>query len=294
MAVAFGNLTTDGVQDDEGAAALSCTKPTGLSEGDFMVFVGTCAINTQSEAAVRYTRTGWTNLAVQIHSIQNLTTSVICKVASSADVLLSSFSFTNNVSNATQFGFMFNVTGSSFTGSGNISHDIEEASTTATPSYTGGLIPPGSSSLLALISVVADDNVTGSSYAVANNNPATWTERLVDDFDLDTRKIGYMVATSAYASSGSTGNFSLTFSESEGSIGLLLAISESASATGTAEFLAVDPTFFNPNGLADTLGTVALLEVDPTFFNPAGKSIDDRWTDQNKPETPTWTDKKKY
>lgn len=285
----------------ENQLTVTVAKPSGLTAGDFLVAF-LCTTGNSGDTSWS-TPTDWTSVE-EIRNVGAIISECFVKVADSGDVAASNFTFTHpDASLQTHSCVLYAISGT-FTDSSNItdvSSDIGTEATDDDPVFTPGVTPNSANSLLVMYTAGRVTNSGTSnigSYAITTSNP-TWTERA--DFGVsadEDQRVGTATATRTEITA--TGDFSVDYNSSgnldtNGCVGMLLTISDTANATGTAEFLTVDPTFFSPNGTASTTGTADFHEVSPTFFDPQGKAINDnRWTDQKKPETPTWTDKKKY
>lgn len=231
------------------SASATITKPASLAEGDLMIaLVG--GVSTDG-----FTRSGWTQLV-------NLTGTLVdsgadpagrftclAKVASAADAAETNFAFTGATANA--MGAILRITrtvGSTTWPSAAITTLIvtdNDLITGGTPgvggtfTFTGGVTPVNTNSLL-VYSVFGGsyDSAGSSGYAVANNNPA-WSEQFdtVGPF-VNNNKMGLICASATFSPASATGNYSHVgaFNAAhDNAFGVLISISETidASVAGT-------------------------------------------------------------
>ena len=287
---AYGSSNTATQETFSGVHTLTITKPTGLATDDFLVaFIG--ANGTGGSGTNQFaTPSGWDEL------LDNDDVAIYSKLADSSDAAASNFSWatgdlgSNDLSSA---GVLYRVTGTFVSGTTLFVVDSDSVSSDSTPTYPGGVIPVGASAFLIMGAVTFTAGVTSSAYAVTNNDP-TWTERADIDLNGTSFDVTLSSATGSYSAGTTTGDYSLTLSNTVNSRGYILAISDSVDASGTTALHSVTPTFFAPNGSADTTGTTALHSVTPTFPTLSGKakSPTNVWTDEEK-TTGTWVDEER-
>lgn len=291
MAVAFGSVTSLTRNPTVGGVeSFTFTKPTGLSVGDLMVAV--MGNNGQSANDMTAPNVSWATVATA-NDGGNYGIRAFVKVADSADVAASNFTFTNNVGiNDTFAGFLARFTGSSFGGAGNviITTDVNN-SAVSSHTFTPGITPTNTDSMLMLGAWVRGTTTNVQSYAITNNNPS-WTER-VDVFMSDGDDAAIAMATAIPTSASDTGDYSLSLGVSREAIGFLLAIFESVGANGNHPILTSTSEIFPHTISVGTTASHPLLEMESEIFANKGKSQEvTQWTDTEKGNK-TWTNQKK-
>src|SRR3990167_8464509 len=209
----------DTATNEDDADTLTITKPSGLAAGDFMIAV----LGMSGDNAITWALTGWTELVTLAAS--NILTSVLYKDADADDAAATNFAFTHsNGGTASRAGILYRITGT-FAGAANLTYDgFDAVGADATPEYTTGVTPAGTTALLIMGAVTSTAATTSSTYAVANNNP-TWTER--GDLSVDgTADITLSSATGSYTVGTTTGTYSLTLSGAVTSRGYIVSISD--------------------------------------------------------------------
>lgn len=267
------------------ASTLTITKPTSLAVGDLMVAL-LYSVSTTTNWA---TLSGWTLIGSTSESTSTTAiVTILAKVADSGDVAASNFTFTPDSSSFREHGIIIRYTGDFSGGIANLYVIDADTNISGTPTYTGtgGIVPIGNNSALLLGGVAGDGDVAHSNYAVTNNNP-TWTER-ADGTVGATTVLDYFVATSTYAATTTTGNYSVDGSSGFAGI-FLLSISESTNATGTTTLTSSTQTAFIPTGSAGTSGSTMFYTSTQTGFNASGRSTSPtQWTNESEVST-TWT-----
>lgn len=270
MAIPVVESFSIGTYAQDGATC-TVTKPTGLAVGDMM-----CAMAiSHSDSGTAPTVTppaGWstyTSYTDESFMIQY----VFYKVADSADVAASNFSFTHSGTNTRVQVGIARISGA--------------PSTLATGNATGHITTPTSVSsftisldltyndVLLLAQIVGRDATqvrTFSSYSVSGTNP-TWTEH-ADSSNNDSVDTSFAIASAGIATPRTLTNFSATASGTlEDTYLILIAIPGVVSATGSNEFMSVSPTFFSGTASVGTTGTNALHQPAPAFPEPVTQVI---------------------
>ena len=286
MSTAYGSIDSDNTTFDI-TGDLVITKPSGLSEGDFMVAI----LQIGNASGGLYTLSGWTdigNLTGASHSV-----TVLVKVATSGDAAASNFTFTpagTGVGGTDKMsGCIVRVTGTSFTDSNNAFTSLVLDGAATTHTFSNGVVPFSTGSLFILAGCNSQTNSGAQSgYAITNNNP-TWTERL--DLASAGGSIGLATATPSAASD--TGDSTVVYTNSEASVGVIVVVQEDTSVTATHAHLAVTPSFTAPVARVGVTATHAHLAVTPTFTPPTAiASSPTQWTHKTKPSD-TWTNESK-
>ena len=284
MAVAFRSVATTNIADrDGGAWSVTITKPTGLTAGDYMVAIIGTSTNASSQAV-----SGWTLLGEQQNGVDTRII-VYGKVADSADASASDFTFAvhsgNGGSEDGMGGCLIAVSGTSpVTSSVFIDFGTGNAGATT---YSGGITPSLASLLIMGAWGQGSASTTVDSYAIATDNP-TWTERMDDTEALGTSDYTLAVATAPRTETTATGDFSLTFSNSMNSAGVLLAVLEMQNASVSPAVVSLVGTIQAPavSGgatVSPAVVTMSASVIDPTVTTPANK-----WTNPDK-NSASWT-----
>lgn len=259
---------------------VTITKPTGLAVGDLMV-----AILGWDASGSFPTMAGWTSIASgEDGGGASSGIGAYYKVADSGDVAASDFTATGAAGGSDTAGIIYRITGYN-TVSPIAANSIGHAtsSNSDTPSIAG--VTTAYADSLLLVGFYHSAAVTGSGYAVANNNP-TWTEA----FDSNNGNETFASAYAAYAPAQATGNFSATFTaESDAVSCMLIAVSPRTDATGNPSLVSKTPTKFAPTGSAGTFGTAGFASTDGAGFAPSGNvRYPTTWT-VSEGGTDTWT-----
>lgn len=276
MAVTYESISSGSIQD----AALVLTKPTGLAVGDLMVAgiyfsdnngsTGDSGINTPA---------GWTlqeaTTTTQPPEYERL--SVFLKIADSADVAASNFTFTRAGTDTSYhlMGHLLRISDYGIVAGETSNSDPNVTTTTITAT---GFTPTRADTLFIAFlgnSCRAGD-ITNTSVALATDNP-TWTERNeqnVNDTGTDSNFAVYTASRSQTTSTGTiTGTMASTTAKSVNFI--ILALSESISGS-------INPTTYvnayayNPVDL-ETYANAYVTdpttqESNPTVWTPITKS----------------------
>lgn len=178
-----------------------------------------------------WTATGWTQVISEADTATSpkMVLDVYKKTADSADVAASDFTFTHQ-ENDVQWtnGAIYRISGAVTSGI-QVASDLIRSDTT--PSYDNTITQTFPDSLLLFLVTAVDNAASGSvaSYAITTDNP-TWTERYdsyasSDAFGGAGYGDGLMAgATAMRTQTTATGNSSVTLTNFNGSIGVLLVI----------------------------------------------------------------------
>lgn len=278
----YGSIQTATL--DPGETAIIITKPSGLAAGDLMIALLAVTGPNQS-----YTASGWDELFAQNIPNFNYKMNCLVKVADSSDAAASNFTFNVNASGDSKVGALLRVTGT-FVGTGNCIFDKDVVTSDTTPTFTGGVTPLTSTSLL-IMGCFSGTLGTSSNYAIANNNP-TWTER-ADISVNDAEDISLSVATADYASASATGDYSLSITDGTESGGYIIAISDTANVSSTLTPLTMGSTMPNLAFSSDVSATLTPLIVGSVLPTLTATSENGEWTDQSKNAVDDWDNQTK-
>lgn len=282
MTVAYGSVSSATKSHGGGSDTLTITKPTGLAVGDFMI-AGLFVNGSNAD----FDLTGWTSL-IDSSQASNYGLNVLWKIADSADVAATNFSFQESANAGDGMaGFIVRITGS-FTDADNlIASAAINNSAISSHTFTPGITPNVVNTLLLMGSGITGTE-TQSAYAVANNNP-TWTER-VDVSINTTSDAGISLATASLSAIGATGDFSLTLSSSRQAIGFLIAVTENTSVNGNHPILAMSSDLLGGTISVGTTANHALLAMSSHLFSTSALvERNGRWVDEEM-NTKTWED----
>jgi hypothetical protein len=201
------------------SAQTSCIveKPAGLSVGDLMVAHVMARDRATNDIDIT-PPDEWSTIRQEKDS-STFGTGLFWKIADAADVAASDFTFTWAES-ASHKGIITAWTGHDPTSPINANEgQINAASTTVT---SDGLTPSVADCVICFFCSITNDN-TQSDYAIADDNPASWTE--VYDYPCDiSYDLGVSMAYATRPETSATGNATATTSGSNINIGMLIVI----------------------------------------------------------------------
>lgn len=204
------------------------TKPVSLAEGDLML-----AITKQEDNTFTITPPAdWTTIDNFADGNSGMRIAFFWKTATAGDAAATDFTFTGSGATAT-FGFMYRISGHNTTTpiAGKSSALVFVTPATTTPSYAGGFTPT-SANCLFFIDLSWFQTFTASGYAIATNNPASWTEQY------DQNNGGAMSSAGASATrpeATASGNFSATLGTSRESVGFMFAVQAPQAAASSKD-----------------------------------------------------------
>ena len=268
------------------SASLTITKPTGLSVGDLLV----AYITSISTSHSPQTPTNWSAQYAQqmINGNNNFYASCFTKVADSADVAASNFTFTTSVAVGGIGGTLLRVSG---VAPGNEIEGISVSNDTdgnTTASFSTSSTPRMADSLLLAAFAKYDDGGSASGYA--STPTKTWTEIVDIGFTVGGYDAQYCIASATAGSTDTITNFQTTLSSNTvGVTGSLLRINAVVNATGTNALFSISPLISTQNGTAGAIGTNALFSISPNISTQSGSATaPTQWISESKPST-TWT-----
>lgn len=292
MAVAYESVSTTSWGTVTDGNSLTITKPTGLAVGDTLV-AHLSAVRTGAPNADGWaTPSGWT-LLLNTDSSGNLNSSagmyVFYKVADSADVAASNFSFVKSGNNSTRvIGSLYRISGASA-----VTGTIATTDSDSTPTFTNTITPSANSLLLFLTTVSEPSPVSGSvsGYAITTDNPS-WTE-VYDSTSLVTDGGLHGGAYASRSQATATGDSSCTYvTIFQNSIGAIVALAPIVSVTFSIDAPGIltlqqggEPTFTLDNIFTlDSAGIITLSTPEPSIETEQNAE----WTPDSKPST-AWT-----
>lgn len=261
-------------------------KPSGLAEGDLMV--GCFFTDAGSAPITTLTRSGWTANGPGEASAETSRLFNLYKLADSADVAASTFTFTTNYSGTgggKVGGAILRVTGFGVGTTPVIATDVDNnrnGTGASFTSFTGTFTPADTDSLLVFM-VAGTNNETGtgtmSGYTVSGSNP-TWTEQF-DIFDSDGDDSIFAVATTVDSTTTNRTTASVTCSVAQDDyLLMLLSFQAAKSASADSTLLTVTPAMFNAIATTADTATNNTLDCSPTIANATASSSSDgtAWT----------------
>lgn len=260
---------------------LVITKPTGLAELDLMV-AGIWYDNDGAGSATINTPSGWTlEETVTINTNSSYLT-LFTKIADSADVAASNFTFQTNNTDATyhMIGHIVHVTDW-----GVYSDSSSGSATSSTTVTVTGFTPSRASCLFIGFSGVSDTSQQNtSSWALTTSNP-TWTERVDTQYNDATRDSALAVYTAVRPETTATGNITVTVSGNVNNRVGAVIIAISAQVNGS-----ITPTT-KLNAYA--LSPIQSARLDAIVDNPTtSESGYTEWTNEPSVST-TWVNEPK-
>lgn len=276
MTASYESTQTFAIQSLGSNSDVTITKPSGVAVGDLLV-----AHILMDGVGLSSSPSGWTQEYATNLPIGG-TSYIYSKVADSADVSATNYTWVTGVGSAKTGGSITRVSGgvstspitsknsatSTATGTGPISYSI-----TVTPSLANSL-------LLFFIGYVATAGITShsaSGYAITTDNP-TWTEA----YDInDADKVQMSMAYATRSATTATGNASVNRSHSQtnGSHGVMLSIEPIQTLT-VSETITTTETI-QKNITKEFSDTVTATET-------VTKAKSRLWTNETKPNN-TWT-----
>lgn len=297
MAATYESIQTASATN---ANAVTVTKPASVVLSDILIAMITNG--GRNDPATAATLSGWTqitntNSAANAH---NLDTTVLARVATAADVSASNYTF--SVTNTTDvvLGAIIRVSGGFSSVAASEVADADTGGHGGANTYTGGVTPNESGTLLIIgEATAAGNNNTHDSYAVTNDNPS-WTERADfgtnynDGATNDFLHIG--IATATYSVGTATGNYRVTNSNTavNNAHGFLISINpspQSVSVTGDTGIISFVTNEGTVAGGANITGTTGLLNL---VGNEGTTTLsDNKWSNTDKSSVPSWVNKDK-
>lgn len=261
--------------------SLAVTKPTGLTVGDIMIAIVNCAISSGSIN----TPSGWTLVGSETLYGTERRAAVFKKVANSADVAASNFTFSFSSSTRTAIALM------AF-GNVNSTQDGTNQGTTSNGSASSsGFTPTTDNLYVMLVAGAGSGSCTGTSvgsYAIATDNP-TWTE-LADASSGGGSAIGVGVAYADRTATTATGSATATITpNAENIVASFLLIVAFQSTTR------VSPSTINSTGTVHSPTISGGATVSPSVINSTGTVLTPAhneqadWSAQDKSDNVTWT-----
>lgn len=214
--------TPGGVGVSPGASSMTCiiVKPANLAIGDFML----AHVVTRRDQTVAPPG-GWTEIRQDVGGADQTTAALFYKIADAADVAASDFTFTISVTGPkSNRGAITAWTGVNI--GTPVSDDSGQYNDPPSTTVTAPTITPTVANCMMLLLCGVEDNNTQSNYAIANDNPGSWNEA----YDLLTTEGGNCALALGYAirpETTATGNGTATTSNSDESVGQLVAIAPS-------------------------------------------------------------------
>jgi hypothetical protein len=215
VALAAPDIVFRSFGQSPGANSTTCViaKPAGLTVGDLMI----AQVVSKSSGTAVTAPSGWTQIRQDV-SGTSVRSALFWKIATSSDTSATDFTFTtgkesNGGAITAWYGHDPTTPIDANNGQGNA------ASTTVT---SPGITPSAANCVILMICGVGDRN-TQSNYAIATDNPPSWTEQ----YDLQTNagsKCALALGSATRPQTSATGNGTATTSASTANVGQLVAI----------------------------------------------------------------------
>lgn len=255
------------------------TKPTGLAVGDLMV---ACIQALGITAHTDITCSGWTTETGNT----SLDAAILKKVADSSDVAASNFTF-DLAGTYISGGAITRITTASSTWT---TGTIFNAGATSTPTFTTGITPATTDSLMLMFVVgVGNGGVeTSSAYAITTNNPS-WTEA----YDIGINSTSDGTIALAYANrpeNSATGNFSATCSGSTNTkFGLLISIPELLNVTVSPSVIDLTLSVQAPAVTGGATVSPSVIDLTASVQAPTVTTPSSVWNNEDKSSNSTFT-----
>ena len=290
MAVGFGSITTAIANESaDNSLQVTLTKPAGLAAGELMIAVISYSDTVETQF---FALTGWTSHTLSQES-GDLVTTILWKVADAGDAAASDFTFTKTAGDevVNLCAALMRITGSGFSGLGNITAADSGISSDAAAVYTGG-VTPTANSLLIMIATSGGTTATASTYAIVTSDP-TWTERAELTSIDSSPDNNLVIATAVRTEATATGNFSLTWSADPGeSVGFLFSIQESTNVTVSPSVITATLSVQAPTVSGGATVSPAVITMTATIQAPTVTLTDPKWTNTDKSST-SWVNQDK-
>lgn len=286
MAIAFGTQNSAvGTNSD----TLTITKPTSLAVGDLMV-----AFVLNRGNAAWDTPTGWT--AKGTFSISNNRGAVFVRVADSADVAASNFSFTFNGGGTSESaGWLMRLTGT-FTDGSNVVFNT--SATDASPDtgdifvFSTSLTPNADSFLVIGCGSEATNasSTTSATATIATSDPG-FTQRSFQGQPSgdDVVVVGFTATRTQSTDIGNTTiDFDSTGNLSNGGV-IVLAIQETVSTTQTPAVITATATVQAPTVSAGATVSPAVISAVASVQAPTVATAESKWKNPDKSSNAGWT-----
>jgi len=278
----------------ENDANLSITKPTGLAEGDLLVGF----LFQIGQGSAWTTPTDWDAITgVSFSTSRRL--DVFAKLADAADVAAADFTFNQiDASGVTKTGVLYRITGT-LAGAENITASTSDIGTEVAddePRYATGIVNVANALMIMFSGGAVTNNGTStvSGYLIENDNP-TWTERADFGFaaSVDSR-CGSATATRTAVTN--TGYYQVDYNSTDnlgtGSVGALLAISDTANVTVSPDVVATEITMPAPTVAAGATVSADTIAAEISIKAPTVATADAKWSNQAK-NSSVWTNQDK-
>lgn len=276
-----------------GATTITITKPTGLADGDLMVFAGVSSDQLGDPVTIS-TKSGWT-LVNNVGGSGELA-NIQYKVADSSDAAASNFVFTKST-NGQAAGALFRI--SNYFASSLVEDSATATTGAAAVDTTVALTPSLDFTVqncLIIAALAVGDNVSGSPATISayTSTPTlTWTE-LVDmeaEFS-DGNDVGGSIVYATNSGTTSLSAFGATLSNGfDDHVLAMVAIRPNYPTSGTNSLLSIPVINFNQAGSSGVSANSEFLEVTTSTNSQSGQATAPiQWTEQTK-EATTWTDK---
>jgi hypothetical protein len=290
MAIAYASKST--TDPTTSSTSVDITKPTGLAEGDLMVAHVSCEKASGTHTVISLP-SGWADITNS--DFNDLATRYAYKVADSADVAASAFSFALESGKGISLagGSIIRITGASTSFLFDVDNYTNSSGSPAT--FSGGITPPADSLLLFFTTSggTGGNTMTIGSQAIATDNPS-WTE-IYDSgtiLDIDLWMSGaYANRTQATA----TGNYSCTLSTtaSGNTVGCLISIAVPVSVTVSPTVITVTATVQSPTVSGSALVSPTVMSVTVNVQSPTVTIATPKWVNEDKSSAPTYTNQVK-
>ena len=266
---------------NNGGSSLTITKPTGLTEGERLVFVG----SVYDSADTIDTKSGWTLLTS--HTNLSMEHNIQWKFASASDVAASDFTFTCSDVCTVLSGALLRVTGDATNenfGTPDNDVDTSASSTTLSFSTTSSPSEDGSLFIMAVGGANLNNGATTVGSYTASDGTISWTE--LYDNGIDSGTVDPVVAAAYGVQSSATAltTYGATFSTSkEDHVSTLAYLRAAADGDGSVAGTDLSLTTQDNTASGTTTASVAGKTLNVTAqANDADAVNPTVWTTTNK------------
>lgn len=296
MALVVESTSTASGTDQD---TLSITAPTGISEGDLLLIIG-----TSPGTSTGYVTSSGFSTSYQ-YGTTNGTINFLYKIATVADESTGSYTVDLSGSNSLGIAVMLRVsgwaTGNPYYANSNATTSADAASVSLNPTGLSLSRPAGQLLILAGLcrsnsSPLTTATVAGYSVTSSDSNP-TWTEVVDTSVEISSsaERMSMAVAYAVTTATSTITAWNMTFTADVNGgddfyLGTLGIFVEPVNGSGSNALLSVSPTVFDEASVSvGTTGTTNLHNPDTTLLSQSGDATaPTQWTNEAVENT-TWT-----
>ena len=287
MAIVIESVSTQAtytaVTDLGSAGSFVVTKPAGVEVGDMLLVITSTLVSTDYTSPP----SGWTEITITQSA--NMTVNAWYRLADSADVAATEYTFTTARDSTDYCYRCYRLTGTATSRSPVIAQVDDEQTITSSTTVVGTIsLEQTTGTLLIGISNVrlSSGSAPVTSFELTGT-AVTFTERIDDEAEDRSFYLADGISTDDVKATSYTTTF--VGDETGTFYTNILAIYPQKDVTGTLDFIEETDTAFDISGKAGVKGTLDFIEETDDTFDIDGKvKQPTRWTNETKPTT-VWT-----